>query len=137
MDLSLDPLALAVSCMLCHFVFVATLRSFICVLILFSLLLEDMTMGQNQWYHFGVGAPPILVRFSGDWDVHWLYGIFTPWPCFLACILACWWQWLGLCTARVVWQANFPDPACGVGIMWDWLCCILPRDVRTENLFAK
>ena len=34
-------------------------------------------MGQNQWYHFGVGAPPILVYFSGDWDVHWGYGILT------------------------------------------------------------
>ena len=21
--------------------------------------------------HFGVGAPPILVYFGGDWDVHW------------------------------------------------------------------
>ena len=30
----------------------------------------DMTVGQNQWYHFGVGAPPILVYFSGDWDFH-------------------------------------------------------------------
>ena len=30
-------------------------------------------VGQNQWYHFGVGAPPILVYFSGDWDVHWGY----------------------------------------------------------------
>ena len=29
-----------------------------------------MAVGQNQWYHFGVGAPPILVNFSGDWDVH-------------------------------------------------------------------
>ena len=27
--------------------------------------------------HFGVGAPPILVYFSGDWDVHWGYGILT------------------------------------------------------------
>ena len=27
--------------------------------------------------HFGVGAPPVLVYFSGDWDVHWGYGIFT------------------------------------------------------------
>ena len=27
-------------------------------------------MGQNQWYNFGVGAPPSLVYFSGDWDVH-------------------------------------------------------------------
>ena len=27
--------------------------------------------------HFGVGAPPILVYLSGDWDVHWLYGILT------------------------------------------------------------
>ena len=31
-------------------------------------------MGQNQCYHFGVGAPPILVYFSGDWA-------FVPWPC--------------------------------------------------------
>ena len=34
-------------------------------------------MGQNQWYHFGVGAPPIVVYFSGDWDVHWGYGLLT------------------------------------------------------------
>ena len=27
--------------------------------------------------HFGVGAPPILVCFSGDWDVHWGYGVLT------------------------------------------------------------
>ena len=32
---------------------------------------------QNQWYHFGIGAPPVLVYFSGDWDVHWGYGILT------------------------------------------------------------
>ena len=43
----------------------------------------DMTLpcasqvGQNQWYHFRVGAPPILVYFSGGWDVHWGYGILT------------------------------------------------------------
>ena len=30
-----------------------------------------MTVGQHQWYHFGVGAPPMLVYFTGDWDVHW------------------------------------------------------------------
>ena len=37
-----------------------------------------MAVGQNQWYHLlGVGAPPILVYFSGDWDVHWGYGILT------------------------------------------------------------
>ena len=34
-------------------------------------------MVQNQWYHFGIGAPPILVCFSGDWDVHWGYGVWT------------------------------------------------------------
>ena len=33
--------------------------------------MQHMAVGQNQWYHFGVGAPPILVYFSGDWDVHW------------------------------------------------------------------
>ena len=27
--------------------------------------------------HFGVGAPPILVYFSGDWDVHWGDGLLT------------------------------------------------------------
>ena len=31
--------------------------------------------------HFGVGAPPILVYFSGDWDVHWGYGILTHGHC--------------------------------------------------------
>ena len=36
-----------------------------------------LAVGQNQWYHFGKGAPPILVYFSGDWDVHWGYGLFT------------------------------------------------------------
>ena len=37
-----------------------------------------MAVGQNQWYHFGVGAPPILVYFSGDWDVHWgITGLLT------------------------------------------------------------
>ena len=30
----------------------------------------EMAMVQNQWYHFGIGAPPILVYLSGDWDVH-------------------------------------------------------------------
>ena len=38
---------------------------------------RNMAVGYNQWYHFGVGAPPILVHFSGDWDVHWGYGILT------------------------------------------------------------
>ena len=37
-------------------------------------------MGQNQWYHFGVGAAPILVCFRGDWDVHWEVQDFDPWP---------------------------------------------------------
>ena len=40
-----------------------------------------MAVGQNQWYHFGVVAPPILVYFSWDWDVHWGYDkAFDPWP---------------------------------------------------------
>ena len=30
-------------------------------------------LGQNQWYHFGVGAPPILVYL----DVHWGCGLLT------------------------------------------------------------
>ena len=27
-----------------------------------------MAVRKNYWYHFGVGAPPILVYFSWDWD---------------------------------------------------------------------
>ena len=36
-----------------------------------------MPVGQDQWYQFGVGAPPILVCFGRDWDVHWGYVILT------------------------------------------------------------
>ena len=36
-----------------------------------------MAVGQNQWYHFGVVAPPILVHFSWHWDVHWGNGLLT------------------------------------------------------------
>ena len=40
-----------------------------------------LALGQSQWYHFGVGAPPILVYISWDWDVHWGYDLdFDPWP---------------------------------------------------------
>ena len=39
-------------------------------------------VGHNQWYQFGVGAPPMLVFFGGDWDVHWGNDLaFDPWPC--------------------------------------------------------
>ena len=37
----------------------------------------DLAVGQNPWYHVGAGAPPILVYFSGDWDVHWVYAILS------------------------------------------------------------
>ena len=42
-------------------------------------------MGQNEWYHFGVDAPPILVYFSG-WIGFRSLGIifFEPWPFGLA-----------------------------------------------------
>ena len=40
-------------------------------------LRAHVAVGQNQWYHFGVGAPPVLVYFSGDWHVHWGYGLVT------------------------------------------------------------
>ena len=38
---------------------------------------SEMAVGQNQWYHVGVGAPPVLVYFSGHWDVHCGYGLLT------------------------------------------------------------
>ena len=37
----------------------------------------DVAMVQKQWYHFGIGASPISVYFSRDWDVHWGYGVLT------------------------------------------------------------
>ena len=41
----------------------------------------NLAVGQNQWYLFEVGAPPMSVYFSGDWDVHWGYDLaFDPWP---------------------------------------------------------
>ena len=36
-----------------------------------------LAVGPNQWYHFGVGAPPILVYFSRDCVVHREYEILT------------------------------------------------------------
>ena len=39
--------------------------------------MSHVAAGQNQRYHFGVGAPPILVHFSGDWDVRSGYGFLT------------------------------------------------------------
>ena len=43
----------------------------------------EMAVGQNQWYHFGVGAPPILLYFSGDLDVQRGYNLdFDPRPPF-------------------------------------------------------
>ena len=41
---------------------------------------SELATVQNQWYHFGIGAPPILVNFTGDWDVHWGYGVLTHGP---------------------------------------------------------
>ena len=38
---------------------------------------RSLAVGQHQWLHFGVGAPPILVYFSGDSDVHWGYRVLT------------------------------------------------------------
>ena len=41
----------------------------------------DFAVGQNRWYHFAVGAEPILVYFNVDWDVHWGHDFdFDPWP---------------------------------------------------------
>ena len=48
-----------------------------------------MAVGQHQWYHFGIGAPPILVYFSWDWDVHWGYGVLTH-----SQLISCFEPWL-------------------------------------------
>ena len=41
-----------------------------------------MAVGQNQFYHFGVGAPPIVdpILVGIESDVHWGYNLaFDPW----------------------------------------------------------
>ena len=51
-----------------------------------------LAVGQHQWYDFGVGASPVLVYFSGDWDVHWgITGVLTHsrFPDSLAVLPAC------------------------------------------------
>ena len=43
---------------------------------------HNMAVGQNQWYHFGAGAPPVTVYFSG-WIGMFSGGYdldFDPWP---------------------------------------------------------
>ena len=46
-----------------------------------EVLLREMAVGQHQWNHFGVGAPPILAYFSWDWHVPWGYDLdVDPWP---------------------------------------------------------
>ena len=42
-----------------------------------NVLLGECGCGSNQWYHFGIGAPPNLAYVSGCWDVHWGYGFLT------------------------------------------------------------
>ena len=46
--------------------------------------------------HFGVGAPPIF-HFSGDWDVHWEYGVLTH-----SHMGDLWWTLLGICEEGAV-----------------------------------
>ena len=36
-----------------------------------------MAVGQSNGAILGLGAPSILVYVSGDWDVHWGYGLLT------------------------------------------------------------
>ena len=43
--------------------------------LLYSCEGSNVAMFQNQLYHFGIGALPILVYFSWDWDVDW--GVLT------------------------------------------------------------
>ena len=64
-----------------------------------------MAVGQNQWYHFGIGAPPILVYFSGGWDVHWGYGLLTHGH--VSCFLAPHVSYLGApCQGRLLTRAK-------------------------------
>ena len=43
--------------------------------------LGQMAVGQSRvGYHCGVGAPPMLVYLSGDWDVHLGVRAVDPWP---------------------------------------------------------
>ena len=67
-----------------------------------------MAVGQNQWYQFGVGVPPILVYFSGDWDVHWGYGILIH----VVCVCFCFGGALGV---HVFLRSTTPPPPSSSG----------------------
>ena len=41
---------------------------------------HEMAMVQNQWYHFGIGAPPILAYFSWGLGCSLRVRGFDPWP---------------------------------------------------------
>ena len=62
-----------------------------------------MAVGQNQWYHFGVGAPPI---FSGGCSL----GVrdFEPWPYSVA---ACPWSY-AVRLSRLSAVPAFKRPRC-------------------------
>ena len=48
---------------------------------IFLVSLDQQVVGQNQWYHFGVGAPPTLVYLSGWIGMLTGYDLaFDPWP---------------------------------------------------------
>ena len=71
-------------------------------------------MGQNQWYHVGVGAPPLLVCFSGDWDVHWGYGVLTHGRCLPG--------WVGLGFGMFFWGCRvWAEPVGGGGFGYNLL----------------
>ena len=41
---------------------------------------QHLAMGRNQWYHFGVGAPPILVYLVGIGTGMFSVRDIDPWP---------------------------------------------------------
>ena len=95
---------------------------------------------QNQWYHFGVGAPPTFVYFSGDWDVYWGYRVLTyghvAWASFVLRVRD---LFPGGLAVHLEVVAGLCRPAADtpgvvlrdVSFAFRCVWCILPRDVRT------
>ena len=71
--------------------------------------MEVVCVRQLAVGHFGVGAPPILVYFSGVWDIHWGYDLgFDPWPASATESLG-----LSVCSSGLPRRGREP------GLLWD------------------
>ena len=95
---------------------------------------RHMAGGQHQWYHFVVGAPPLLVYVNGDWDVHWGYEILAHGhiPCHRRVPTNCVMGLLGFLMPSTCWQGMVP-PTFTITYPARWGCELVRRTCADAN----